>query len=241
AAPPEVWLLDPANGRTWPAHPRELLAEAGFETLTSRYPRWSADGRYLAYFKPDAHLVVILDWQGGQPILIPANLNDVGGWSPTGYQLAYTELTFDSAAHAGEEEGKPHTDEGSGLVSHLVITDLVSQQTIDLASGLAADDGRPAWRPDGALLALPRAGGGGGRQLWTIQAGGGQATPLTDDPLINHSSLAWSPDGRYLAFMRLNLSSSDSEPAVWLYDSQTASFRLIQDRAFLPGWLPARQ
>jgi dipeptidyl aminopeptidase/acylaminoacyl peptidase len=237
----EVWLIDTETGRQWPAHDRDLLQAAGFATLTSSAPRWSADGRYLAYFKPDARLIIVLDMDGREePHLVPANLELMGEWSPTGLQLAYTELAFGEGdpqrreAETGTETG--HTE--GGLFSHLVVTDLRTGVSRDLSAGLAVSDGRPSWSPDGRQLTLSRTETGSGRQIWILALDGSAPRPLTKAPLMNYSALAWAPDGRTLAYMRSDFGRPDSRPTIWLRDLDTGREEMAAEGAHSPAWLP---
>jgi len=197
----------------------------------------------LASYRPDANMIVILDFaaqNAGAPLSIPANLESMGGWSPDGRRLAYTELAF------GETGPHEHVDDAGiaishtepSLVQHVVIVDIDSRQATDLSEGLEIDEGRPAWHPDGDMLAVTRTATGAGRQLFLIAPDGKVVSQLTDDPFYNHSALAWSPDGRYLAFMRLPRADGSSNPSVMLYDNQTGAISLAAEAAFLPGWRP---
>ena len=238
----ELWLVDLNTGETVAAPVPADLAAAGFDAPFGRHASWSPDGRYLASYRPDANMIVILDFaaqDAAPPLSIPANLETMGGWSADG-RLAYTELAF------GETEPHEHVDEAGVVVSHtkpslyehVVVLDIEGRQARDISEGLEIDEGRPAWHPDGELLAVARTTTGAGRQLFLITLDGAEISQLTDDPLYNHSALAWSPDGRYLAFMRLPRADGSSNPSVMLYDSQTGDISLVAEGAFLPGWRP---
>ncbi len=67
-----------------------------------------------------------------------------------------------------------------------------------------ADDVSPAWAPDGKQIAFVRSLSGGGRALMLISPLGGSERKLTELGLDyfgseEHSLLAWTPDGSYLA------------------------------------------
>ncbi|MGD8585579.1 MAG: Ig-like domain-containing protein [Chloroflexota bacterium] len=239
----ELWLLDLDDGRSWPAPVQETLAAAGYDAPYGRYPVWSPDGRRLAAYRPDANLVLVLTFDDGEPIdsiTIPANLETMAGWSPDGRTLAYTELAF------GQTEPHEHVDEAGNVISHtrpslyqhVVLVDVDGREAVDISAGLEVDEGRPAWRPSGEMLAIPRSTTGAGKQLFLVSPDGGELAQLTDDPLYNHSALAWSPDGRFLAFMRLPRADGSSNPAVMWYDMESDEISLIAEGAFLPNWWP---
>lgn len=235
----QVWLLDTANGATWPAHPEELLDSAGIRTLLSHSPRWSADGRYLAYFKPDAYALVILDLVGGIPVLVPANINEMGEWSPVAYRLSYTEFFMpDSGLPSAARGAEAEPADEDQLFAHLVLFDLNAGGSIDMSEGLVGYDGPAVWHPDGEKVAFTRSTGGGGRQIWLFEPASLQTEVLTSDTLWHHSALRWSPDGRYLAFMRSAIDYSVAVPSLWLYDQEMGSMAIVASDAFLPQWQP---
>ncbi|MGH2538263.1 MAG: TolB family protein, partial [Candidatus Promineifilaceae bacterium] len=206
-----------------------------FESRASHSPRWSADGRYLAYYHSEASLIVVLDMQAGRPRLIPANLEVMGGWSPAGYQLAYTELAFGASGPHDPAEGSP--PDATAFQSHVVVADIAASATEDLTAGEAASYSRPSWSPDGRLLATARSAAGAGGQLVLLSLNGAAARPLTAEPAFNHSAVAFAPDGRQLAFMRASLSGA-SAAGVWLLELAGGRPELVAENAFVPAWRP---
>jgi Tol biopolymer transport system component len=101
---------------------------------------------------------------------------------------------------------------------------------------LAVRDGPAAWHPDGQLVAFTRSTGGVGRQIWLLDVDDLSAKPLTSDTLMHHSAPSWSPDGRYLVFMRSAIDYSTAVPSLWLYDGETATMVPVATNAFLPQW-----
>ena len=81
---------------------------------------------------------------------------------------------------------------------------------------------QPNWSPHGHRLAFWGEQKGGRRDIWTVAAGGGEPTPVTDDEHIDWNPI-WSPDGEYLYF----LSNRGGEMYLWrvAIDESTGSLR----------------
>ncbi len=103
--------------------------------------------------------------------------------SPDGRSIAYVRMSFDIK-----------TDRPRGVV-WLVGADGKHARPLSSASTSAA----PRWSPDGTRLAYIGAAGDGSTQLfvyWTDSGATAAISNFTESP----SSLAWSPDGRWLGF-----------------------------------------
>ncbi|HKE75250.1 MAG TPA: hypothetical protein VKB57_16630 [Acidimicrobiales bacterium] len=89
--------------------------------------------------------------------------------------------------------------------------------------GVAPQDTRPAWSPDGRTVAFSRrlpnrlqvAGRGPAFRLMAVPADGGDARPLVDNDGAADFAPAWSPDGSRLAFIRERWVSGDRKSSVW--------------------------
>jgi Tol biopolymer transport system component len=71
----------------------------------------------------------------------------------------------------------------------------------------AADDGDPAWSPNGQKIAFS-SDRDGDLDVYTMNADGTGVAQLTDDPEADFSP-AWSPDGSKIAFVRINDGAGD--------------------------------
>ena len=237
---PQVWLLDPTSGETWSAQPSAAFADLGLPLTTGQFPRWSADGRYLAYFAAEAQVIVILDATDlDTPILLPATLDTLGQWSPVAPLLAYTEYARSiSQPHTHTlADGTVINHTGAELYSHTIIANMVRQEAVDVVQGTEYNDGLATWLPTGELLAVPRSLAGEGAQIWLMAPDGTADEAITALPLVNHSSLVWCPCGRTLAYQRSPIDGS-APSSIWLYDRERGTHQLVQEKAFAPGWLP---
>ncbi len=236
----EVWLLDSNDGALEPVVNSNLRTELGLSDQVSNSPRWSADGHYLALYLPNARLVLIKDLVGQSSSLVPANLEIMGDWSPGAAQLAYSELAF-GQHDLDDSLVSPEVDSSESipaLYNHITMVDVPLKAATDLSAGQDMDYGRPVWYPNGQSLSAPAGARGGVRQIWILGLDGEEPQVYSNNPSLNHSSLAWSPDGRGLAFMGNDRSSGESGPAVWLLDSETGESELIVEGAYLPAWQP---
>jgi TolB protein len=76
--------------------------------------------------------------------------------------------------------------------------------TIEVATGnrrlvTSVDAVQASWSPNGHRIAYWGVHRGGQRDIWTIDAAGGDPTPVTDDASLDWNPV-WAPDGRHLYF-----------------------------------------
>lgn len=184
-------------------------------------PRFSPDGRYLAYIATPAgadheHLM-LLDRRGGEARSIVDTKDDIGAyqWSPDGTHLVIAMLqgTDDAkspkpividALHFKEDEAGYLA---AGEKRHLFLLDLASEKIEALTSDAFNDD-EPVWSPDGKRIAFVRtraygADPDGAEDIEVIEPrAGAAATSLARPYAPNAQSLMWSPDGSLLAFLQ---------------------------------------
>ena len=200
-------------------------------------PRWSPDGRWLAFIsgrqEGKGGQVWLLDRRGGEAQRVTTIKGGVSGfaWSPDSKRLALVvEEETDSIARKDTAERKTpkpivvdryhFKQDVQGFLgsrrSHLALFDVASRKHENLTNDVY-DDEEPAWSPDGRRIAFVRAapaepGKPHDTNVWVVDAKAGAAPRrLTDFVGPDDGPLAFSPDGRTIAFTR------GDEPRLYAY------------------------
>jgi dipeptidyl aminopeptidase/acylaminoacyl peptidase len=125
--------------------------------------------------------------------------------SPDGTQVAFVVRELDLSANE--------------FFSNLWIVPVGGGEARRFTSSLKTDSA-PRWSPDGKWLAFlanreskrrPDGDGPPKTQVWVMSAGGGEAQPVTDVKGGVTGSLAWSPDGRQIAFTAQEPQTEDEQ------------------------------
>jgi len=165
-----IWLIDVTSGAEIP-----LVTGEG----THLSPRWSPDGKRLAYVSTasggGAELHVRwMDRGASTNITALPEAPDAIAWSPNGSRLAYTARVPGTAFSLGKAPPKP---EGATWAKPLQMIDSVT------------------YRRDGRGYVKP-----GTKQLFLVDATGGAPRQLTDGEFNNGGTVAWSPDGKTILY-----------------------------------------
>jgi WD40 repeat protein len=222
----QLWVA--ASGkhlRTWEAgYPKEVHAVA-----------WSPDGKLLGSAGSTSHLVKLWKADADQPVhtlSAAAPIRHVS-WSPDGKAVSADPLgtrQFWDAASGRPLYTLPVAWAGSSDVAWSPDRTLLA--TVNRGDGTVrlweADSGkflrtvsragirnhglRPAWSPDGKVLAFPE---GKSVRLWDVAHD--QSLRTLEGESNDWSDLAWSPDGRHLA------TAGSSDGSVRLWDTPTGN------------------
>ncbi len=193
-------------------------------------PRWSPDGRYLSYLATPGgaagEALMLLDRRGGEARSIYQAKGSIGDyrWSPDGARVVLVvkaaadeektprPIVIDGLHFKQDEDG--YLGVGSG--GHLLLFAVATQKAVALTNDPASDDELPAWSPDGRHVAFVRTHSPG------VDADGREDIDLIDEPAAwpagdasvpvprllvrpfapNTQRLAWSPDGKFLAYLQ---------------------------------------
>jgi dipeptidyl aminopeptidase/acylaminoacyl peptidase len=213
-----IWMV------SWDGKERVQLTPAAADTAR---PRWSPDGRYLAFLATpagsDKAQIMLLARRGGDARQLTSVSGDIGtyAWAPDGAQIV---LTLSEGEGAGpkpividaihfKQDGDGYL--GAGSKHHLSVVDLASKGVRKLTDDPAFDDELPAWSPDGRSIAFTRTHENGadqdGREDIDVVEVGAAVPANSDDKTAavrrvvrlfapNTQRLMWSPDGRWIAY-----------------------------------------
>jgi dipeptidyl aminopeptidase/acylaminoacyl peptidase len=167
---PTIWLVDVASGRQTP-----LVAGKG----AHRSPRWSPDGKRLAYVSSDgegAAQLHVLWLDGDRSVKVTGMPESPGAiaWSPDSKSIAYTMRVPGEGLSLGKPPQKP---EGAKWAEGLEVIDRVT------------------YRADGGGYAKP-----GFDHIFVVPADGGSARQVTSGSWDDTGPLSWSPNGRTIVF-----------------------------------------
>src|SRR5499427_8501014 len=151
-------------------------------TSRSQFPKWSADGKYLAYMadKSGRDEIWISDPEGRGPKKITDADNEKGGiiWTPDSKSLLYTAADKKLYGYA-VAEGKSTT----------------------ITSSDVNRIGTVAVSPDSKWVAFAKQDRTLRSHVYIAPIGGGEERHVSDDRLLySESNAVWTADGRYLVF-----------------------------------------
>jgi Tol biopolymer transport system component len=227
AASVRVWLLPLSGG------PPRL---AGDPAHTTYSPAWSSQG-WLALYDSSRQGYVVIQPGQGEKAFFANRTGDLGSWSPDGYTFLAGDMASNAAATAPVDRAQT-----ASLPSRILAYESGGGRTRPLTDG-SFEDVSPVWSPDGRRIAFARRFLDAprwtpGRQLWLMDANGSRPVQLTDSTNDDHSSFAWSPDGKKLAFVRFNNLALTQPPSLWVITLDSGELVKLADSAYSPVWIP---
>jgi dipeptidyl aminopeptidase/acylaminoacyl peptidase len=189
--------------------PRQLT----FAKQGSTLPRWSQDGRWLAFLSRrdgGKHTQIYrLSSLGGEAERLTDLESAVRSlaWSPDGKQIAYTTVEVDSEADEKRKEmyGEYHVEDEDYKRTQLWVLELEGKRCRKLTGGDAMHVGAFDWAPDGSQLAFqalptPDAKDWTEGRICTVDLQTLEVVSLTG---TGYDSPCWSPDGRSIACLQI--------------------------------------
>jgi ABC-type nickel/cobalt efflux system permease component RcnA/Tol biopolymer transport system component len=217
-----LWWLDLATGQT-----RPVFQDQAFPGIA---PGFSPDGQWLSYISPLNNTIQLYNLKGDRSTSIPLSRNYqpriAQPWDPAGGSLLFWDA--------------PSADQTAAL----------RLKRYDLATGRSIDPGGPgtqvefetAWSPDGQWIAITRDASSPGQpnqrqEIWLVRPDGSQGHTLVNEKQVSYSNLAWSPDGRFLAYCRYSTVDAGN-PEIWLADLAGGQQTRLVTGGILPVLLP---
>ncbi len=188
-------------------------------------PRWSPDGKYLAFLsgRKEKTQIHLLSTHGGEGIALTDRKFGAGVpvWSPDSTTIAFSAPVPTNPEEEQEEDKKDdkkpaptkivdrssYKADGAGFIgnrrNHIFTVDVASKKTDQITEG-DFHSGDPSWSPDSRHIAFnsnrsPRWDVSTEGAIYVIPRTGGQARKVTEGGAFFHP--VFSPDGSRIGFM----------------------------------------
>jgi dipeptidyl aminopeptidase/acylaminoacyl peptidase len=200
------------------------------EAASSSSPRWSPDGRFLAFLSArdgGRAQIWILSRNGGEARRVSSLENGASNleWSPDSSKFVCLSRTGPPPSKNSDVRHYTHinykfNDTGwfDEKRSHVFVVDAKTGAAKQVTDGNDWNDTDPRWSPDSSRIAFvsDRTGhefdSSRNTDVWVIPAAGGALTRISDHQGPDRNP-RWSPDGKKIAF----LGSVDEEDQALIY------------------------
>ncbi len=208
-----LWWINLTTGEEQPVFQESQLPGGN--------PRWSPNGEWLSYATPEG--IRLYHLKDGESRVIKNILGAAALWSPDGTSILLRDVVI----------------KHDQFVTQLFLYDLESETLVNLDPNDSVENILAAWSPNGEFiavvrrdLAIPR-----GDQIWIMNADGGNAHAVTNTPDVLHSSLNWSPDGKYLLYDLYLLDAFPFESRLQVINVESGEIAEFKSKSFNPKWV----
>jgi hypothetical protein len=220
--PAQVWMLNMASKKPSPV---------GQESHETVQPAWSSTG-LLAYYDRTSSGYEITNPSTMQRSFLENQTGQPGEWSIDGRFYLAPEIYYYQAPD--------YTERGTSHLIQYLVSDGTST---DLSQSVDVEDAEAVYSPDGNAIAFARkfldaAHWTLGRQLWLMNANGDAAHPITSEGDYNHYDLAWSTDGKMLAYIRFDETQVYNPPELWMINADGSNPIQLVIGGYAPIWIP---
>ncbi len=225
----QIWILDLTT---------EKSIRLGAEKERTGGPKWSPDGKWLAYFggegeeeglnaaRPDGSGAVFLTKVSGSNSPLPGQGANVV-WSPDGKRIAFGSATPgpETAEASGDPmvitrylykptAGEGHTRFNDNRRLHIFAVDLGTRQVRQLTEG-TYDEHSIDWSPDGREILFvsnrePNSDEFFNYDVFALDVSSGAIRRLTATESCEYAPV-WSPDGKHIAYSATKRGLTDRE------------------------------
>ena len=196
-----IWIFEPAS---------KNLIQWTNSLKSERLPRWSPDGRSLAFLsdREDSNQIWVMPARGGEAVRLTEGKNAIRSfqWSPDGKAVAYLAAEPKSADQEKREKDldDPNVaDSASGLTRAWVL-DMTTRSTRQLTNG-PWQVNELEWFSDGTRLAMIATDKPAVEQhtekIYSLPVAGDAGPRVVFEPKGPFNSIRISPDGRQLAWL----------------------------------------
>jgi dipeptidyl aminopeptidase/acylaminoacyl peptidase len=212
------------------------------ETASSSSPRWSPDGKSLAFLSArngGKTQIWVMARTGGDARQVSKLENGASAleWSPDETRFVCLTRTGPPPSKTSDVKHYTHANykfNDTGWFdekrSHVAVVDAATGDSKQITNGDDWNDLDPHWSPDGKSIAFVSNRTGKefdfdhNSDVWTIPAAGGALTKISDHAGPDRSP-RWSPDGKWIAF--LGSVEEEDAPNIYLAPAGRGASRAI--------------
>jgi Tol biopolymer transport system component len=191
-----------------------VIGQSHVKILTEgEQPKFNPSGTKIVYTHNGK--VWVMNANGKHKKRIGRFLNEKRpAWNPDGKKIVFQSYGRDNSINQKFQIWIMNTDGSS------------PHPLLDSSYRSVEDDQRPLWSPDGKQIVFSH-----GKQIWIADTNGRNARPLTKDPAKIWEFVGdWSPDGQWIAYLRVDEYSEEIPQAkIWLIKSNGDGQRQFMD------------